>query len=131
MSWKPLAVGYTGKARRGIALCLGLKTVRVVFGPDVMEKLGLVPGVRVSVSVGEGENTGSIRLTLGELGLIPRKTSQGGRSLSVIFRRWPALQVDKCEAMSCDFKEVEQGQVEVKLPYWGQAGKLRALRSVG
>jgi hypothetical protein len=123
MSWRPISRAR-GSNKTGIWLSLSAKDVRITFFPDSFAALKLKDGARVEVCVGEDDHLGRIRLRVTDSGCKARK--QGAVALAITFRKWDGLMDDACAAISVPLKVVGDGVVEVQLPYWGQAHKLKA-----
>lgn len=126
MSWKPIARARGGK--QGIWCSLSEKDVRITFGPDAATALKIKVGSKLEVAVGEDDHIGRIRLRIADGGLTVRKASAQSTSLGVSFRKWERLMDGACAPVNLPFKVVGDGVVEATLPYWGQAGKLKALK---
>lgn len=92
-------------------------TVLLVLGKDVAEKMGWKLGNRVELAIGDGKESGWLRLRTGENGYSLYHTGKGGAALTLSLMR---LADDHFHSMVAVAHKIKSGALYVRLPEWAK-----------
>ena len=90
----------------------------LTIGEDVAQKMGWPKGHRVGLALGDGKQTGWLRLKTNELGHALFHTGKGSIALSISLVR---LADDQTHSREPVLHKIKSGALYVKLPEWVKA----------
>ncbi|MEN5278106.1 hypothetical protein ABE527_14275 [Brucella sp. TWI432] len=132
MSFTPAKIDLSSKSQVGLGSGIkagirGKVTPRLFLtvARPVAKDLGLIDGTPIEVLIGENEHHGLIRFRKHESGLayVEDATTRGNGSMHIRLGHQPLFVLRAETIQSCEWRMVEDGFIELKLPKW--AGETR------
>ena len=122
MGYKTISSSRGGKIYGARVGCYkaahGKHVFMLTIGEDVAQKMGWPKGHRVGLALGDGKQTGWLRLKTNELGHALFHTGKGSIALSISLVR---LADDQTHSREPVLHKIKSGALYVKLPEWVKA----------